>query len=159
MAQSATYVGAMWWDGETDAGGILAKKPGAHPSADELDAPPGQERRIQGRAVRRLARPLLGISATSHKMDRHGTLLDAHGGKVAADDPDRFRKAVHLQDIHMEKGLHCIDCHTEQDVHGDGRLWGAMIDAIETDARDCHGTLTRRATLATSGVAGGRQSR
>jgi hypothetical protein len=52
--------------------------------------------------------------------------------------------------------LHCIDCHTEQDVHGDGRLWGAMIDAIEIRCEDCHGTLTRRATLATSGVAGGR---
>jgi hypothetical protein len=149
------YVGAMWWDGETDAEGILAKKPGAYPSADELDALQAKNAGFKDAQFADWHGHSWNFRYV-YKMDRHGTLLDAHGGKVAADDPDRFRKAVHLQDIHMEKGLHCIDCHTEQDVHGDGRLWGAMIDAIEIRCEDCHGTLTRRATLATSGVAGGR---
>jgi hypothetical protein len=147
------YVGAVWWDGETDAAEVLPKKPGAYPSADELDAL--QDKNAALKDVQ--FADWHGHSwnfRNVYKMDRHGNLLDAHGGKIADDDPARFHKAVHLQDIHMEKGMHCIDCHTEQDVHGDGRLWGAMIDAIEIRCEDCHGSLTRRATLLTSGVAG-----
>ena len=28
---------------------------------------------------------------------------------------------VHLMDIHLEKGMHCVDCHFVQDVHGNTR--------------------------------------
>ncbi len=30
---------------------------------------------------------------------------------------------VLLQDIHLERGMHCIDCHFLQDNHGDGTLY------------------------------------
>ncbi len=64
------------------------------------------------------------------KRDREGNLLDADGAKVAADDPEKWRKAgedkfvepganpgktVHMMDIHAEKGLQCADCHFAQD--------------------------------------------
>ncbi|HBB97136.1 MAG TPA: hypothetical protein DC054_17300, partial [Blastocatellia bacterium] len=52
------------------------------------------------------------------KRDREGNLLDAKNAIVSSDDPDRFKKAVHLNDIHLEKGMHCIDCHFRQDAHG-----------------------------------------
>jgi hypothetical protein len=32
------------------------------------------------------------------------------------------RKAVQLRAIHLEKGMHCIDCHFAQDNHGNGNL-------------------------------------
>ena len=64
---------------------------------------------------------------------------------------DKFDKAVHLKDIHLEKGMHCIDCHFEQDNHGNGKLYGEPRAAIELDCVDCHGTIEQRATLITSG--------
>ena len=53
-------------------------------------------------------------------------------------------------DIHHEKGMHCIDCHTLQDVMGDGNLYGFMEHAVEIECVDCHGTLTRPSNLQTS---------
>ena len=60
---------------------------------------------------------------------------------------------MHLEDIHLEKGMQCVDCHFEQDVHGNGKLYGEPRAAIELDCTDCHGTIEKRATLITSGPA------
>lgn len=105
--------------------------------------------------------------------DRKGNLLDKDGkiippeskhkfhGVVPVDGQDEIcneqcrdaQKAVHLKDIHAEKGMHCIDCHFEQDNHGNGKLYGEFHNAIEVRCQDCHGSVTRRATLLTSGNA------
>ena len=69
------------------------------------------------------------------------------------DDPDKFKKAVHLNDIHLEKGMHCVDCHFRQDAHGDGNLYNEPRAAIEIACEDCHGSIRKRATLFTSGPA------
>ena len=79
-----------------------------------------------------------------YKKDRKGHLLDAENAVVAADDPDRFKKAVHLKDIHLEKGMHCSDCHFKQDVHGNGKLYGETRAAIEISCVDCHGSIRRQ---------------
>lgn len=60
---------------------------------------------------------------------------------------------VHLLDIHMEKGMHCVDCHFIQDMHGNGRLQREVRAAIEIRCEDCHGTPTERGTLFTGGPA------
>ena len=52
-------------------------------------------------------------------------------------------------DVHHERGMHCIDCHTENDVMGDGRLYGSMEHAVEIACSDCHGTFRELATLRT----------
>jgi hypothetical protein len=75
-----------------------------------------------------------------YKQDRHGNMLDASDKPVASDDPDRFKKAVHLKDIHLEKGMHCADCHFSQDSHGDGNLYGETRNPVMVDCADCHGT-------------------
>ena len=62
-------------------------------------------------------------------------------------------KAVHLMDIHAEKGMHCVDCHYSQDAHGNGHIMGEVAAAVEIRCRDCHGTSDRVATLRTSGPA------
>ncbi len=54
---------------------------------------------------------------------------------------------VHMLDIHIEKGMHCVDCHFVQDVHGNGRLQREVRAAIEIACEDCHGTETQPATL------------
>src|SRR5262249_24453061 len=56
-------------------------------------------------------------------------------------------------DIHMEKGMHCVDCHFVQDMHGNGRLQMEVRAAIEIQCIDCHGTAAQRATLRTTGPA------
>ncbi len=45
-------------------------------------------------------------------------------------------------DIHHEKGMGCIDCHTGQDTMGDGHIHGEMKDQIEIRCEDCHGGYT-----------------
>ncbi len=87
------------------------------------------------------------------KRDRKGNLLDAKGGVVPPEDPEKFKKAVHLKSIHLEKGMQCVDCHFEQDVHGDGHLYGEVAAAIEIRCDDCHGTAQRYPSLRTSGPA------
>jgi hypothetical protein len=104
------------------------------------------------------------------KRDKEGNLLDAQGNIVANDDPQKWRKtgepeftpagvnpgkAVHLMDIHAEKGMQCADCHFAQDSHGSGLIMGEVANAVEIGCRDCHGTVSNYPTLHTSGPAAG----
>ena len=82
-----------------------------------------------------------------HKRDRRGNLLDKEGAKVAHDDPKKFDKAVHLKDIHLEKGMHCVDCHFQIDNHGDGNLYGETRAAVMVECQDCHGSVNEPANL------------
>jgi len=103
-----------------------------------------------------------------YKRDREGNLLDADGKIVSPDDPEKFRKngtgmfaeigeqkgkAVHMMDIHAEKGLQCADCHFAQDSHGNGLIYGEVANAVEIGCKDCHGTPDAFPTLRTSGPA------
>jgi hypothetical protein len=88
-----------------------------------------------------------------YKRDRKGTLLDAQGKPVADDDPKKFEKAVHLTSIHLDLGMHCVDCHFAQDTHGNGHIYGEVAAAIEIDCTDCHGTADKYPALRTSGPA------
>ena len=102
------------------------------------------------------------------KRDREGNLLDAQGKVVSPDDPEKWRKqgedkfvqpgtnpgkAVHLMDIHAEKGLQCADCHFSQDSHGNGLIYGEVANAVEIGCKDCHGTADALPNLLTSGPA------
>ncbi|MFV2055728.1 MAG: hypothetical protein ACC707_04635 [Thiohalomonadales bacterium] len=88
-----------------------------------------------------------------YKRDRDGNLLDKDNNIVAHDDKDKFSKAVHMTSIHMEVGMHCVDCHFAQDNHGTGHLFAEVANAIEIDCIDCHGTADRYPNLKTSGPA------
>jgi hypothetical protein len=102
------------------------------------------------------------------KRDREGNLLDKDGNVVSPDDPEKWRKdgegkfvepgvnpgkAVHLMDIHAERGLQCVDCHFAQDSHGNGLIYGEVANAVEIGCKDCHGTADAYPTLLTSGPA------
>lgn len=150
------YVGAMWWDQESDAANIL--EPGTRRDKFTSDTKRASLYDNNGRNSQVQIADWHGHGwnfRKVYKRDRKGNLLDADDNKIPFDDPERFQKGVHLQDIHMERGMHCIDCHTQQDIHGDGRLWGTMINPIEIRCEDCHGSITERASLITSGLNGG----
>ena len=104
------------------------------------------------------------------KRDREGNLLDTDGKVVSPDDPEKWRragepafpgpgvnpgKAVHMMDIHAEKGMQCADCHFSQDAHGSGLIMGEVANAVEIGCKDCHGGVAAYPDLRTSGPAAG----
>jgi hypothetical protein len=169
-----SYYGYTWWDNETD-GALMYPETERRPSAREVAEI--QQRNPEGAAVRgkwsdpeflanitdlnpKLTRTQFAdfhghgwVFRAVYKQDRKGQLLDAAGKVVPHDDPQRFSKAVHLKDIHLEKGMHCVDCHFKQDSHGNGKLYGETRAAVEITCVDCHGSIQARATLKTSGPA------
>ncbi|MEQ9617353.1 MAG: hypothetical protein RLN60_04885 [Phycisphaerales bacterium] len=88
-----------------------------------------------------------------HKKDREGRLLDLNGEPIDFRDPDKWAKAVHLKDVHLERGMHCIDCHFVQDMHGNGKLYAEVRNAVEITCVDCHGSYTEKSTFMSSGPA------
>jgi len=77
--------------------------------------------------------------------------LAALAEKEAALDRLRDHTPVHMLDIHLERGMHCIDCHFIQDVHGDTKLYGEVRAAIEITCQDCHGNIQERAVTKLQG--------
>jgi hypothetical protein len=172
----ATYLGMTWWDNESDGDKMYPKQqhnPSQEEEREKLNRNP------EAASVRGLWTELEFLAQTgtaefnaglknsqfgdfhSHgwlfrkvfKRDRKGNLLDAQGNLVSSADPEKFKKAVHLNDIHLEKGMHCVDCHFRQDAHGDGTLYNEPRAAIEIACEDCHGSIRSRANLFTSGPA------
>ncbi len=172
----ASYLGLTWWDNESDGAKMYPAKQ-HNPSQDEEQEK--LDRNPEGASLRGLWSNFEFLKDTGtpafnallrntqfadfhghgwmfrkvFKRDRKGNLLDAVGNIVSPDDPAKFSKAVHLNDIHLERGMHCIDCHFRQDSHGDGNLYNEPRAAIEIACEDCHGTIKQKATLFTSGPA------
>src|SRR4030095_11473578 len=53
-------------------------------------------------------------------------------------------------DVHFTKGLACIDCHTEREVHGDGQIYAKRTYEVEIRCETCHGTPDAVATGVTT---------
>lgn len=173
----ATYLGRTWWDNESDGKAMYPQTGQINPTQSEevekLDKNP------EGSSLRGLWSDSVFLQKTGtvdfnkllnrvqfadshghgwmfknvYKKDRKGNLLDANDRVVAGDDPDKFNKAVHLEDIHLEKGMHCADCHFQQDSHGTGILYNEPRAAVEVGCVDCHGSIKARANGITSGAA------
>lgn len=45
-----------------------------------------------------------------------------------------------LPDVHAQKGLGCIDCHSGREIMGDGRIYGRMRHQTEVRCATCHGS-------------------
>jgi len=145
-----TYVGAVWWDRESDAD-FMKKYKGEDeygPGQSSIWDHNAEATHTQFEDYHAHGWNIMKV----YKRDEKGLLRDAANNLVSDTDPDKFKKAVHLKDIHFEKGLDCIDCQTEQNAHGDGNLYAQMTDAIEIRCEDCHGSVDKRATLLTSGM-------
>jgi len=174
-----TYYGFTWWDNEAD-GDKMYPKDQHNPSEQEKheikirDPEESAARGLWGdpNFLERIGTPEFNkgnkdtefadfhshgwIFRKVYKRDRYGNLLDSEGNKLPTNDlsdQETLGKAVHLMDIHLEKGMHCIDCHFGQDTHGNGNLYGETRNAIEIGCIDCHGTIEKKATLTTSGPA------
>ena len=49
-------------------------------------------------------------------------------------------------DVHFARGMACIDCHTEREMHGDGQIFAKRTYEVEIRCETCHGTPDRLAT-------------
>jgi len=172
----ASYFGYTWWDNEVDGDKMYPAKQ-RNPSPEDYRN--ANTRNPEGATakglwsdvefLKKVGTPEFnrGLKNTqfadfhSHgwifravfKQDRKGNLLDEKGEIISPEDPEKFAKAVQLKDVHLEKGMHCVDCHFYQDVHGNGKLYGETRNALEISCADCHGTIDRYATPLTSGPA------
>ncbi len=169
-----TFLGYTMWDYEADAPAMWPEKQ-KYPTTEEyyksLEHNP-EEAAVRGKwtdvdFLKRVSELNPKLKTTQfadyhghgwnfravYKRDRKGNLLDKNDKVVSFDDPQKFKKAVHLQDIHVDFGMQCVDCHFGQDSHGDGNLYGEVAQAVEIMCEDCHGTVSERASLKTSGPA------
>ncbi|MEW6732517.1 MAG: multiheme c-type cytochrome [Acidobacteriota bacterium] len=172
------YFGYTWWDNETDGEHMYAKEPN---KLSEVEKEIIRIRNPEGSAVKGLwgqdanflaeiwkeVNPKLKHSQFAdfhghgwvfravYKQDKKGNFLDENDKIVDFNDPEKWKKMVQMRDIHLDKGMHCADCHFRNDSHGNGNLYGSPRDAIELDCVDCHGTIYQKANLITSGPAAG----
>ncbi len=169
------YLGYTWWDQESDGEFMYPKKqknPTEKETADALLANP-EAAAVRGKwsdpefleKVAELNPQLKQTQFADYhghgwifravfKKDKEGNLLTLDDKKIADTDPAKFAKAVHLKDVHLARGMQCVDCHFTTDVHGNGLLYGEPRAATAIECIDCHGTVGKRPTLMTSGTGG-----
>jgi hypothetical protein len=63
-----------------------------------------------------------------------------HGHTYTAQTPD----------VHFTRGMVCIDCHTEWEMHGDGQIYRKRTYEVEIRCETCHGTPDQVATGVTT---------
>ncbi|MEX2148139.1 MAG: multiheme c-type cytochrome [Candidatus Rokuibacteriota bacterium] len=83
----------------------------------------------------------------------------AEGRQTFTYDQDLLHGHSYTQqtaDVHFTRGMACIDCHTEREMHGDGQIYAKRHYEVEVRCESCHGTPD---TLATGITAQGRKLR
>ncbi len=169
------YLGYTWWDQESD-GEHMYPKTQKNPTAAETS------KSLQLNPEAAAARGLWGdpeflekvaelnpklketqfadyhghgwVFRAVFKRDKAGNLLTLEDKVIPSSDSDKFKKAVHLKDVHLARGMQCVDCHFTTDVHGNGLLYGEPRAATAIECIDCHGTVDKYPTLKTSGAGG-----
>ncbi len=166
------YLGYTWWDQETDAEFMYPKEQ-HDPTNEELvvstksNPEAAAARGLWGKLdflekVAELNPKLKHTQFADYhghgwvfraifKQDKKGNRLDLDDNIIPHAD---FKRAVHLNDIHIAKGMQCVDCHFEVDVHGNGLLYGEPRNATTITCIDCHGTVDKRPSLITGGAGG-----
>ena len=169
------FLGYIWWDQESD-GEFMYPEKQHDPTDEELNL--AIRNNPEAAAARGLWGDLAFLEKTAElnpklkhtqfadyhghgwifravfKHDRQGNLHDLDDAIIPHDDPQKWAKAVHLKDAHLAHGMQCVDCHFDMDVHGNGKLYGEPRAATTIECIDCHGTVSARPTLITSGNAG-----
>jgi len=82
---------------------------------------------------------------------------DGYGSPWAAEAGKKGGEMLHGKyynhlkaDVHHQKGMECIDCHTKQDLHGDGNIYSKRWQAVEIECTDCHGNAKAHSNIKTS---------
>jgi len=62
--------------------------------------------------------------------------IECHG----IGDVEAAKKNNQFVDIHFDKGMKCLDCHTSREIHGDGKAYDTYSQegVLEASCRKCH---------------------
>ena len=173
----ASYLGYTWWDNETDGEAMYPKK--QHNPTDEQRYQSWQAN-PESAAARGLWSDLAFLEKVGtpefnrqlkqtqfadfhghgwvfravYKRDRKGQLAGRRGPiwsrtRIKISSRRQFISRTFIS----KKGMHCSDCHFEQDATATANLYGETRNAVEIDCIDCHGTIAKKATLRTSAAA------
>jgi len=83
-----------------------------------------------------------GAGLNPPNVDVLGLGLHGHDANYYITDEDTTNEWDETpMDVHFEAGMHCVDCHTTVDVHGDGHLHSDTQCAVQSECTDCHGTV------------------
>lgn len=117
----------------------IPKKKGVHHYKHEitLKIPASQCNHCHTRG-KRIGTSYVGAFEFDYKSDKMGVPFDAQGNPQELLYTKDYIKVQ--EDIHIKKGMQCIDCHTSIDVHGDGNIYPTTLHQVEINCADCHGT-------------------
>ncbi|MDP6111117.1 MAG: hypothetical protein QGF00_10700 [Planctomycetota bacterium] len=72
------------------------------------------------------------------------------GNNYLIRDEDRSNSVDETpSDVHADRGMQCVDCHTREELHGDGHIYSDRFFEHEIECESCHGTPTEKADLLT----------
>ncbi len=87
---------------------------------------------------KRIGTTFVGMFEFDYIKDAHAAPFDEN---AQAQRPLFTKEYMHVRkDVHFERGMQCVDCHTSIDVHGDGNIYPATLYQVEISCYDCHGT-------------------
>jgi hypothetical protein len=89
------------------------------------------------------AADLMAAVKHTYQSPKDATDFDAVAKAKRDQEASMAGKPVHLKDIHLERGMQCVDCHFGQDNHGDGNLYGETRNPVMVECIDCHGDVGR----------------
>jgi mono/diheme cytochrome c family protein len=117
----------------------IPKDKGTHPLRHEITVkiPAAQCNHCHTRG-KRIGTSFVGAFEYDYKTDNKATPWDEKG------DPQKLLYTKDYlkvkEDVHFERGIQCMDCHTSIDVHGDGNIYPTTLYQVEIQCQDCHGT-------------------
>jgi hypothetical protein len=127
-----------------------------------LSVDPAGPKHKTGRPLRHVLTKAIPVTqcATCHNggsraaMNFRGLMeAPAEGRQTFVYDQDLLHGHAYTEqtaDVHFTRGLACIDCHTEREVHGDGQIYAKRHYEVEVRCESCHGTPDRLATGVTA---------
>ncbi len=82
--------------------------------------------------------PIGTLGQGRHGKDPSGYIVDEDTTNLVDETPP---------DVHFSAGLHCVDCHTSVEVHGDGALHQNSDSLTRVTCESCHGTADAESDL------------
>ncbi len=74
-----------------------------------------------------------------YESENYGTPYE-DGGMSSKELPGNRYFLEITEDIHHKKGMTCIDCHTRNEIMGDGTMYAHYEDQVEIKCATCHTT-------------------
>ena len=87
-----------------------------------------------------------GFQKSQSNILTENELSDGIMRKASTDHSPGFGRIK--QDVHLEAGFECVDCHTQFDVMGDGNIYSKQHQAVEVRCETCHGDSDSRPMIA-----------